>query len=125
MQRCEAAYGKGNCREDGGVALPKCDENPDWGDAGATCAKPTYSRASVTGLSDRQCDSGKQIDAGLCYTPCKDGYKIYQLSCRQQCTGSTPVECGAYFVEMHVSACAPSKEACSRLVEPLKRCPAT
>jgi len=79
---------------------------------GCTCridpsdiAKRSYGRGVGTPMS---CTGGKQMDAGLCYTPCESGSDGVGPVCWDHCPADYPVACGA--------ACASSQAACAAAV---------
>lgn len=67
---------------------PACP--PLYTDDGATCrrggqviAKPSYGRG--VGTTPTSCGTGRELDAGLCYANCADGYDGVGPVCWQQC----------------------------------------
>lgn len=72
-----------------------CYRGPD------TVAKKTYTRGAGAPM---QCTASQQEDAGLCYTPCKDGFHGIASICWQTCPAGKTA-CGA--------GCASSASACA------------
>ncbi|MEO8552339.1 MAG: hypothetical protein ABI678_20320, partial [Kofleriaceae bacterium] len=90
-------------QEDAGLCYPSCNAGfsgvgpvcwgtcpPDHHNDGATCrkdvqivAKPSYGRGVGTVLTS-SCGA-KQLDAGLCYTPCPSGFRGVGPVCWQDC----------------------------------------
>lgn len=89
LARCEADHGVGNCEAYGAVYYPKCAEGyepygccicrpqvPDCEALGLlpgidlSCAKVVELGAPEIGL----CNAGDELDAGLCYPVCTEGY---------------------------------------------------
>ncbi|MFO0696186.1 MAG: discoidin domain-containing protein [Polyangiales bacterium] len=92
---------------------PHCSTCPSgYVNDGCTCRrdaqmfyKGSYGRGAGSPMS---CNSSLQYDAGLCYTPCANGYQGVGPVCWGQCPASAPVACGA--------GCAVSQEACANEV---------
>jgi len=69
------------------AAPPSCP--PNYIDDGATCrldnirAKPSYGRGA--GIPPKDCGTGREYDAGLCYPDCRSGYKGVGPVCWQRC----------------------------------------
>lgn len=111
IARCEKDHGKGNCEQDGALVYPKCKENhvkqgccicspacpPGYQDIGVSCKKPSYGRG--VGLLPTGCANGKEYDAGLCYTKCRDGFVgvgpvCWEVTC-PNIDGQQWIDCGA------------------------------
>ena len=124
FERCEKDHGKGNCEKYGLIVYPKCKENfhpagccvcsPDcpagWTDIGISCTKPSYGRG--VGLVPTICKDGKENNAGLCYQPCRAGYKgvgpvCWEVTC-PTVNGTQWIDCGA--------GCAQSTKTCATAV---------
>jgi hypothetical protein len=85
------------------LCTPTCP--PGMTDIGISCQKNTYDRG-VGHLM--QCDGGMERDAGLCYTPCGEGYDSVGPVCWHQCPKSLPVNCGA--------SCAKTEGDCAQSI---------
>lgn len=74
--RCRDGYSAFGCN----ICSPKCPSNT--ADVGISCAKKTYDRGvgKIPG-----CRSGETMTAGLCHTPCKDGYEFRAGVCWKKC----------------------------------------
>jgi len=103
-QKCNDENSNG-CEKYGLLYYPKCKTgfhnvgccicSPDCPsgqtDIGISCAKKSYGRGAGTPLT---CEDGEQYDAGLCYTPCSEGYDNVGPVCWGRCPqGFT--QCGA------------------------------
>ena len=92
----------------GPVCWQKCKTG--FSDHGLSCYKSIVnfyfkkSSGRGVGVVPRSCGSGKNYDAGLCYTPCRVSFNGIGPVCWGKCTGNVPFDCGA--------ACASSSQAC-------------
>jgi len=107
------------CKENyygvGPVCWEKCEEG--WVDEGALCrkdgsidtvAKASYGRGAGYVLG---CDDDEDLDAGLCYEPCKDGFYGVGPVCWESCPEEEPVDGGAI--------CCIDKDTCSDKIKDL------
>jgi hypothetical protein len=127
-RRCEQENAQG-CEEDGAIIYPKCrsgfhavgcctcspDCPPGMRDIGVSCHKPTHDRG--VGRPIHACPAGKEEDAGLCYDPCREGYRGAGPVCWQTCPDGfrdIGVSCEKPGVSRGVGkpvhACAPGQE---------------
>jgi hypothetical protein len=108
---CERSHDHGarenGCERYGLLWYPKCDPHfhnvgccicsPDcpsgFRDTGEFCAKPSYVRGA--GKVPKGCSGDKVNDAGLCYHPCREGYKGAGPVCWAECSGET-TDAGAF-----------------------------
>lgn len=74
------------------VCSPNCPS--EYTDDGAHCRKPSYGRG--VGVSRLGCETNKQYDAGLCYTPCTNNRFGVGPLCWSRCSGENSVECGIF-----------------------------
>jgi hypothetical protein len=117
--KCKKEHSQG-CEKNGALWYPKCKSGfkavgccicspvcpAGWTDIGVSCTKPSKNRGA--GLVPDQCKADKQMDAGLCYNKCRDKFDGVGPVCWGQCTGATPVNCGA--------GCAGSQSECAQQV---------
>ncbi len=116
-KRCEKANRQG-CEQNGAIMYPKCKPgyhpvgccvcSPNcpsgFADIGVSCAKPSYGRG--VGKIPTGCPAGMVNQAGLCYTPCGNGYNGVGPVCwADACPKAFPVKCGA--------GCAKSSADCA------------
>jgi len=108
FRRCERAHGRGNCEKYGLIVYPKCRSGfhavgccicsptcpSGYKDIGSFCIKPVYGRGP--GVSRLGCPSGKENNGGLCYYPCKSGYRGVGPVCWQNCPSSKRLNCGLF-----------------------------
>ena len=71
------------------LCIAPCDTSKDWYASGSYCKRDensfiidSYGRGVGTPLT---CAPNEQYDAGLCYTPCRSGYKSVGPMCWEQC----------------------------------------
>jgi hypothetical protein len=95
--RCERDHGAGRCEQDGAIIYPKCRAgfhaagccicSPNcvdgMNDIGVSCAKKSYGRG--VGTVPTRCQGGMQMDAGLCYQPCKPDFNGVGPVCWGKC----------------------------------------
>ena len=106
--RCERDYGAGKCEMWGAVTYPKC--KPGYSPAGCCICRPNPPNCATRGLGAQLdlscgkkiiigdpipmgCPVSKQMDAGLCYSPCNRGFS----GVGPVCWGDAPVgmvQCG-------------------------------
>jgi hypothetical protein len=117
--RCRADHPEG-CEKSGLIWYPNCRSgfkkvggltcSPEcpggFTDIGVSCGKPSESRGA--GVIPNQCESGHQLDAGLCYSNCRAKFDGVGPVCWQQCPASAPVNCGA--------GCAATKDECAEAI---------
>lgn len=85
---CRSGYSTFGCC----ICSPNCPS--EYIDDGAFCQKPSYGRG--VGVSRLGCTSDKQLDAGLCYTPCSNDRIGVGPLCWSTCGGANSVECGIF-----------------------------
>ena len=82
------------------------DTPAGFGGSGADPTRPTYNRGAGT-VPNLACPSGKENNASLCYTPCRDGYAGIGPVCWSKAPSGF-VDCGA--------GVASSKSSCDFLI---------
>jgi hypothetical protein len=110
FSRCQRDWGAGKCEKYGLIVYPKC--KPGYGTFGCCICRPSptpdcwalgynggfdLSCAVYIKLGDPtvlQCKPEEEQDAGLCYTPCADGFDGVGPVCWQQCD-TDQTNCGA------------------------------
>lgn len=112
----KSSYGRGvgiipkDCGKDkeydAGLCYKPCKSG--YKGVGPVCWDFPRSYGRGVGTIPKSCQDSKQYDAGLCYPHCRDTYYGVGPVCWKQCTGSTPVNCGA--------ACGSSAGACGRAI---------
>lgn len=116
-KRCERKHGEGQCEKSGAIYYPKCKPGfraigccvcsprcpTGMTDIGISCQKQSKGRGVGKPMT---CKEGQAYDAGLCYTPCKEGYHGVGPVCWQDCPSTQSVDCGA--------GCATSKKNCGQ-----------
>mmetsp|Transcript_32264 Transcript_32264/g.31557 ORF Transcript_32264/g.31557 Transcript_32264/m.31557 type:complete len:126 (+) Transcript_32264:423-800(+) len=75
-------------------------------DIGVSCQKHSYGRTAGVPLT---CTTEQEYDAGLCYTPCKEGYDGVGPVCWQECP-DRKYECGVLCVNQD-DGCTPAVQA--------------
>lgn len=85
------------------ICSPNCPSG--YIDDGAFCQKPSYGRG--VGVSRLGCESTKEYDAGLCYTPCSNDRIGVGPLCWSTCSGVNSIECGIF--------CTSSIEKCAAI----------
>mmetsp|Transcript_12920 Transcript_12920/g.9353 ORF Transcript_12920/g.9353 Transcript_12920/m.9353 type:complete len:134 (+) Transcript_12920:434-835(+) len=80
-------------------------------DIGVSCQKHSYGRTAGVPLT---CKPDEEYDAGLCYTPCRDGYDGVGPVCWEICPAGK-YECGALCVDTP-DGCTDSVQAIAEAV---------
>lgn len=118
MGKCESRHGRGNCEWWGALIYPKCKSG--YHNVACCICRPNSFSCSSYGLGGQfdiscakkiiigdpipmSCNSNQQMDAGLCYSPCNQGFYGVGPVCWSGC-GQSTTDCGA--------ACAESSLEC-------------